>query len=137
MIILPVAVQIAMLSALAGVAGTLNGVLIALFKNDFAPNQDSLIADFTEADYTGYARSTAVVWGTPFINVDGVAEMIAPGKQFQPSGTTVANTIYGYYVVDSGGTDLVYSERFATPVPLAGPLDALPIIPRYLITAIQ
>lgn len=77
---------------------------VRLFQNNLTPTQTSVIGDFTEATYDGYAAQTLVYTGAQVH--DG-----ANNRWLQPcttltytkgSGTT-GNNIYGCYLTDGAG----------------------------------
>lgn len=89
-----------------------------LFVNDFSPNSLSVVADFTEATFAGYAASAlgasngpvqldannrAVYWEADFL----AGAIVPPGE-----------SAYGYYVTNLAGTVLYWAERFS---PADGP----------------
>lgn len=117
------------LGILAGLVAADTGLLddakVHLFKNDIQPNENTLLAGFTAADYSGYAAKTVVSWGGPFIGVDGKAKVVAASLQFQPNAATVGNICYGYYVTDAAGTTLLGHKRFDQPVTLDGTASAV------------
>jgi len=105
-----------------------------LFKNDFAPDADSIEADFTEADFSGYedhfSGDNLVMNLTEerFEHEVGLAS-------FDHNGGATANTIYGWFAIDSTAlsvtgaqiTEVVAYERFATPITMADLGDHIPI----------
>lgn len=121
-----------LLGLITGVDGTFEEVVIRLFKNNFTPNPDQVLGDLEEADFTGYAASSAVTWGTVFTNSDGFAEVIGSTKQFTATGSAVTNVVYGYYATNAAGDTLYWAERFSTPREMDEGADAIPIVPRYV-----
>lgn len=90
---------------------------LKLFQNDFTPDNDTVVGDLTEADFTGYSAATiAVTW------IDGQVadfreQVLYPAlPAFTQTATTVSNTVYGWYVTDTGGTALKLVKRLDTPV---------------------
>lgn len=90
--------------------------VLKLVKTDFVANVDFDKTTVTEADYTGYAASTIVAFGDVYLDPNG-GYSFQSYKEFQPSGTAVGNTIYGYYVEDAGG-DVIQVCHFGAPVPM-------------------
>lgn len=91
-----------------------------LYTNDFTPTADTLEADYTEADFGGYAEKS-ITWEAPYI--DGAGLVHAPGNvtTFLCTGSP-GNDIYGYYVIGAGG-EYLGGARFddaPRPVPGAG-----------------
>jgi len=103
-----------------------------LFQNDITPGPNSVVADFTEANFGSYASVTLSTWGAPYVDVDGIAKVSPPSSQFQPDDSDDPNTIYGFYVTQAGApTVLLYAARLDTPVPLVTPADALILIAAF------
>lgn len=85
---------------------------IKLYKNDITPDEASELADFTEADFSGYAEQALVLDGTAAI-VGGKAQQDFDPAVFAHDGGATPNDLYGYFVVDSSETDLLWAERYA------------------------
>jgi len=108
----------------AGVDGALH-----LFKNNVTISPATVVGDLTEADYTGYAA--AVVdednWGISRVQPDGsIIRVQLVVFEFQPSGTTISNTVYGWYLTGSGGF-LVAAGNLPNPVLLDSTASLLDI----------
>ena len=91
---------------------------IHLFKNDATPATDSVIGDFAECDFPGYASSTFSCWteaaldgNTAYIE-SCVVSWTATGDS-DPS-----QSVYGYYLTDSGGS-YIGAKKFDTPVDMS------------------
>lgn len=88
-----------------------DNVVLRLYKNNVTPPVDGdVVGNYTEADFGGYASQVLSVfpassWVSPRATTTAAAQV------FTATGAS-ANTIYGYYVTDSGGL-LVYAERNA------------------------
>jgi hypothetical protein len=94
------------------------GVKFHLYQNNLTPSEDTLLADFVEADYDGYAAVAALAAAYPsyFIMPDGSAlGVFDVTVLFIDGGSTTPNTIYGLYVTNTGGTQLLASLVFDTP----------------------
>ena len=110
---------------------------IRLFKNDYTPTPASLIADFTEADFTGYDPVSAT--GTLFESVaDDRFERQHGVAVFAHTGVGAAQTIYGWYATGtvndpaSGAqlgskNEVMACERFAMPIVLEDAGDSIRI----------
>lgn len=103
----------------------LDGCKVHLFTNDFTPLPSTLLADFDEANFVGYAEVTIADWGTT-INT-GTARAGSTASATFTAGAIVApgQTVYGYYVTDSGETVVLFSERFETAVNFVNQFDSL------------
>lgn len=115
--------------------GDLAAATVHLFKNDFTPTQNNVLGDFTEADYTGYTNQAIGTWGTPYIDFLQRVLIQAPSLQFSPTGSTVTNTVYGYYIQSAGtGTPLIASARFDTPVSMTDAHSAAFVEPTWILS---
>jgi len=96
--------------------GSLDGLGIALFKNDFIPTSASVLGDFTEAAFPGYAPQSLVMATPAFLNGQGRAEADANIVTFTATGAS-AEIMYGYFLYDAGLV-VRYAQRFAGPQPM-------------------
>jgi hypothetical protein len=96
-------------------AAFLDGLGIALFKNDIIPTRLSVLADFTEAAFPGYAPQSISIPGPAFLNAQQYAQVDGNMLTFSSTGAS-AETIYGYILYDTTPT-VILAERFAAPVP--------------------
>lgn len=87
--------------------------VLRLFQNDISPDVDTVLTDFDDADFSGYASVTLTL-SAIFRNGDDNAETVALLAQFAHNGGGTANDIYGWYLTNmAGGIEaLVYCERF-------------------------
>jgi len=121
------------MTAVGPPAGLLNGVKVKLFKNQATPGPGSVLTDFQECDFDGYAESTAVVWGPALTNSLNQAFTVGGNKQFTCTGSTKPNTVYGYFLVDgAAGTTLIGAAAFDTPAGITGPGMGLVVEPTYV-----
>lgn len=113
------------------VAGAFASTL-KLFQNDFAPTRFSVAADFTEATFTGYA-AVAQAWAVgPYVNGAGQVEMQSASHNWTPTDGVNPNTIYGWYLVATGG-DVICAQRFDNPRAMLGPTNSLTLLPSLII----
>lgn len=131
MIAIPNTMRRAILAALVATDGLLDDVEIHLYQNNYTPGPASVLGDFTEATFDGYAASDAVVWGTPFTDLLDNAVVAGGSKQFTSTGATTPNVVYGYYVTDAAGTGYKYAERFDNPVNIDGAAQAVVVLPLF------
>lgn len=95
---------------------SLDGLGIALFKNNFIPTSNSVLADFTEAAFPGYAPGTIIMSTPAFLNGQGRAEADADLVTFTATGAS-AEMIFGFFLYDAGLV-VRYAERFNAPQPM-------------------
>lgn len=92
---------------------------LILYSNNFVPLETSVLADFTQATFTGYSpvELTRATWQAPvmvgnkaLIQYDTVPQTWTATAGFQ--------TIYGYVIFQGVTNTGIIAERFATPVDL-------------------
>jgi hypothetical protein len=77
-----------------------------LFTNDLTPDQDTQIADYTEATFGGYtAGGHAVTWDAPYIDGGGDVHLPSVNNVWVCSAAPF-ESIYGYYLVGAAGENL-------------------------------
>jgi hypothetical protein len=105
--------------AAAGVKGALNGVFCGLVTADFISAPNRVLADFTEASYTAYARQ-AVTWGVPFGQADGSYLVLGAAPLLYQIGSADSPvTVYGYVLTSLATAGvLVAMEKFDAPLEL-------------------
>ncbi len=100
-----------------------------LFKNDVTPAAGSVLGDFTEANFTGYASKNVNDWGA-VVEVSGEAVSVASDQVWTVGVIGTGNDIYGYYVT-YGGT-LIFAERApGAPIDMNTEANTLTITPRF------
>jgi hypothetical protein len=103
-------------------------LVLKLFSNNITPSDTDTAATYTEATFAGYAAITltGASWGA------ASAGTITYGSQqtFTRSTTGTTENIYGYYVIQTTSTTLLYSERDgAAPFAVTNSGDAVKITP--------
>lgn len=129
----------ARLGVLIGAAGEFEDALVALFKDGWEPNTGMTYAEFEaeETDFTGYARSAAVVWGAAGIDDSGNAVVAAASVQFTATAATVSNVVGGYAVLNAAGTGILWAEKFLdadgnpAPVTINAAGKFVVVVPKY------
>lgn len=119
-------------NVLKHIVGIVGGGLttLRLFRNDITPGPGTVIGDFTEANFSGYANG-ALANAAVAAALDGSNRAVASWDQitFTKNGAT-GNTIYGYYVTDGGG-DLCFAERFDGPIPMTVDGAFIQLTPKF------
>jgi hypothetical protein len=96
------------------------GAKAHLYTNDMTPLVTSVEADFTEADFGGYAEQP-ITWGTAYINQ--TADVIVPSNTLEWISTGApGNMVFGIYVLGAGG-EFLGAARLDNPpvsIPAAG-----------------
>ncbi len=116
------------LTAMIGIGGEFETVTVHLYKNDYTPSIGTVIGDLIEADFDGYAASSAVTWGAVVQSSDGTPLVIGDTKTAVATGSTTPNTVYGYYYTDSGG-NLKGAAKFDEPVQIVDVDDFVSVVP--------
>lgn len=86
---------------------------LRLYKNNYTPLGTSVAADFTEANFDGYAAIRINDFGAAALDGSNQAHIDAPIKTFTCTGATTSNDIYGYYYTRADDGTLVSAERNA------------------------
>lgn len=90
------------------------GHVLRLFKNPVVLSPATVIADLTEATFTGYAAINLIGdFGSPYFVKNGEYEFASSLQQFDWAGGA-SQVIYGWYI-DNGST-LVMSGSFDSPI---------------------
>ena len=112
-LLIPTASQLTLLDALT-TSGSLNGATLHLFKSNITPALTDVLATYTanEATFGGYAAQTITPWGAA-ATVSAKAKSVAPTFTFTATGASLPQTIYGVYVLTSGGA-LIFAEANPT-----------------------
>lgn len=114
--------------------GYFGAMKVHLYQNNANPNTNQELADFHEADFTGYTSKTITAFGAPFVNDSGLAEIVGSNCQFQPSASGTPQAIYGYYVTDHLDA-LIYAEAFGAAKTVVDANDAIVIVPRITLAS--
>ena len=93
--------------------GLIAGYTLRLFQNNFTPSKSSVFSSFTVATFSGYA-GVAITWGAGSISAN-ISTALAPAAVFTRSIGATSNTIYGWYLTDSGGTKVIACNLLAAP----------------------
>lgn len=106
------------------------GYTYHLFKNNHSVTRNSLLTDFVECDFSGYAAQLPAWIAAVQIGVEDIAT--APTLTFTPDGSFVGTQeVWGYYVTDNLG-DYAFGENFdGGPVTLTLPGQEVKIFPQF------
>lgn len=101
-----------------------NGCTAHLFVADITPSVSDTAGTYStsEASWTGYTAQSIFFGGATNDGTEAYAD-ITPVSFTVTSGGT-GTTVYGYYILESGGT-LVCAERVVTPVSVT---DGVPVV---------
>lgn len=124
-------VKTALLRQLAAIkTAELDGSKLGLYTNDFTPNANTVIGDFTVATFTGYAQVTITLFDAAYIDENANAAIIGGLVQFAPASPyTVGESVYGWYLTTSTGA-LISGGRFPNaPVPMGVAGNYVQVVP--------
>lgn len=110
---IPIQQQIDDLTAKTALADYV-GAELHLYSNDMTPDENSVLADFTECAYTGYAAE-AITWSVPFIDENNVVTSSGGEKIFDQTGSAATDQCFGGFLTDTAGTTLLGAFRLDDP----------------------
>lgn len=103
---------------------------LKLFATNVTPADTDVAGTYTAAVGGGYADKTLAAASWTESNVGGIEQVAYADQVFTFTGALTTNlTIYGYYVLDAGGT-LIYAEA-GTPFTPANNGDAYTVKPKF------
>jgi hypothetical protein len=117
--------------AAAGAAGPLHTAYMGLYIAPTPlPSFNMVIADITEAGFTGYARQ-ALVWGPAYVTQAGNVGIDGGSLHWQPSDAVTPQTISGVFIASAltAGT-LLAALQLDNPVALPDAYHLLDAIQR-------
>ena len=86
-------------------------LVLRLFTSNTTPADTDTTATYTQASFTGYTAKTLA--GSSWTVTPGDPSEASYAQQtFTSSASQTAQTVYGYYVIQSSSTELMWSERF-------------------------
>ena len=97
--------------------GTLEAWSLRLFKNNYTPLVTSVLADFTEADFTGYSAKTLTrsqtgsTWGAASITSDISQSEYGTDQSFTYTGAT-SQSVYGWYIVGATSGKVIIAHKW-------------------------
>lgn len=100
-----------------------DAVHIKLYSNNLVPSVNSVLGDFTEADFTGYAPILLTGWTDAAWASQGAAVCYGiPSAVFNAASPfTVGQTVFGWYAVagSSSPFTLLAAGSFGSGIPMA------------------
>jgi hypothetical protein len=86
-----------------------NNTKLHLFTNNVTPAKSDTVGTYTECSASGYS---AITLSSGSWTVSTVSTTTTAAYATQTFTLTASATIYGYYITDSGGTNIILSEAF-------------------------
>ena len=109
----------------ATLAQAANENVMILVMDDFAPSEETVLGDLTEATFDGYAAIDGALGAQPEgldpANNDSIVDILPAAGMFRWETSGVTNlpmTIYGFALLNAAKNVLYACERFETPVTL-------------------
>jgi hypothetical protein len=105
-------------------------LVLKLFKNNHVPVEADTEANFTEADFTGYASIalTPATWAT---TAGAPSDVTYPQQTFTSTADSQNQPIYGYFIIQGVSGKLVAAELFTDgPYTIVNNGDAIKVTPK-------
>lgn len=109
---------------------------IRLFTGGTVPTPLTVLSQLPEPVGTWYA-AVAAVYADVFVLGDGSIELRTQAVQFNYSGSSPAETITGWAVVDTAGPTLLHARRLDSPVTMGNSLNAVVVQPSIVLPPIN
>src|SRR6185295_5809225 len=97
--------------------GVVAGFMLRLFQNNFTPSKSSTVASFTEATFSGYSAQS-VTWGAGSVSAN-ISTALATALTFTRGIGATSNTIYGWYLTDTGNAKVWACNLLSSPKSMA------------------
>jgi hypothetical protein len=108
-----------------------NPPLLMLFTNNFTPDEATVLSDLTEATFPGYSRQTIDFSPAATITAH-VAKLTPVAVVFTRAAGAGGDNVYGYGVLDSTGTVLLWAQKDP-----GAPIDMSIVGATYTVTAVR
>lgn len=90
---------------------------IGLYTTGLTIGPNMTYADFTPADFVGYAALTAQTWGAAYLNQLNQLQLTSPLLQWTAGAILAPQIVRGYYVWRPGTPNVVIlAEAFTDPI---------------------
>lgn len=128
---LPTSALMTGLTNLLDTGNLFDALTLSLFQNNATFSRAGTIADYTVADFHGYADVAGLTFTGPFIDADGTVLALGADNAFiaTTGGSLLPQTIYGYTLSTVARAALVAAYFFDTPVPIAVVGNAVIVVP--------
>ncbi|MFN4259769.1 MAG: hypothetical protein ACK4RK_10760 [Gemmataceae bacterium] len=116
--------------------GNWGDLTLRLYQNDHTPSDDDTVADYAEADFSGYDAIPLLEANWSVATTEAGKAMTSYEEQtFEHDGGAVSNSIYGYYVVNAAD-ELLWAERAAgAPLNMAAGGSQIKITPKFTLAS--
>jgi len=99
-----------------------SGAEVHLFVASVVIDDDMSTGDFSEASWTGYNAQSVGTWSAAALD-GSIAFSDTDLLTFTVTSGGTGTDVFGYYVTDTGGTNVLFAEQFDTEVPVT---DGIP-----------
>lgn len=108
------------------------GDVVRLFRNNVTPAIGDTVASYTEANFSGYAAQALPSFSAAAFSTSKARATATSTLIFTNSTGVTGNTIYGYYVTNSAGTQLRWAHRpDNAPYDLSAAANAVNVLLKY------
>lgn len=122
--------EIYMLQNIVGKNATANTLYLKLYQNAVTPGEANTVADYTEANFTGYANIALTGASWTVSSASGYSNATYAIQTYTSSAAQSTQQIYGYYVTSGPGGQLLWAEKFTDgPYPITNNGDAIKVTP--------
>jgi hypothetical protein len=105
-------------------------LVLKLFTSNTTPADTDTASTYTEASFTGYTAKTLT--GSSWTVTTGAPSEASYAQQtFASTANQTAASVYGYYVIQTTSTELMWAERFTDgPYTVTNDGDEIRITPK-------
>jgi hypothetical protein len=129
-LLVPDAAEVVWLKAVINHTAPQNLVL-KLFKNNHTPAEGDTEADYTEADFSGYAALTLTGSSWSVSSSGGVTTASYAQQTFTSDADQSTQSVYGYYLVQASSGKIMWAEKFTDgPYPISFNGDDIKVTPK-------
>jgi len=109
-------------------------VFVGVFSAIVDTGRNTLLADITRPDGTGFDLTAVTTWGAVHDLIDGRRATDAPAKVFAPTDDTEATTVLGWYTASAATAgNLLQFGYFDAPVALPDEFSQVTVIVRITV----
>lgn len=105
--------------------------ILKLYKSNTTPAETDTDATYTAADFTGYSDVSMSVGANWTVSGGHPSQIAYPQQTFTSSANQATQNIYGYYVLATTSSTLLWAERFSDgPYPITNNGDNIKVTPQ-------
>ena len=109
--------------------------ILKLFQNNYTPDQATVTASLTEANFTNYVAKTLTRagWNSAVVVTGDAQSSYGSSAQTWTCGAS-GNTVYGYWIEGATSGVALWAERFAVARVVASG-DVLNLTPQFVLSS--